>query len=325
MTGTEYDVLVTDHDFDDLAIERSVLADVATVDALSSEPGTPIDLETAAEELSGADALINLRTPIDASVIDRLDRCRIVARYGIGTDNVDVEAAVERGIAVTNVPDYCIEEVSTHALAMILALQRELPVYDRSVADGAWEREAAPPIHRLSERTVGVVGLGDIGRAVAEKAAALGPTVVASDPYVDAETAADHGAELVDFETVLERSDVVTVHAPLTDATRGLFDADAFETLGPGATFVNVARGGLAAADALVEAVESGDLRAAGLDVFAEEPPAEDHPLRNHDRVLTTPHVAWYAEEANDDRRRRAAENVLAVLQGEDPPNAVTE
>jgi D-3-phosphoglycerate dehydrogenase len=325
MTDDKYEVLVTDHDFADLDIERSVLDDLASVEALSTEPGTPIDVETAADTLSTVDALLNLRTPLDTSLIERLERCRIIARYGIGTDNIVTESAAARDIVVTNVPDYCVEEVSTHALAMILALQRELPVYDRSVAAGGWERDVAPPIHRLSERTLGVVGLGEIGRAVAEKAAALGPTVVASDPYVDSDTATEHGAELVEFETLLERADIVTVHAPLTDATRELFDAEAFTRLGPGAMFVNVARGGLAADDAILEALDSGDLDAAGLDVLSKEPPASDHPIRNHNRVLTTPHVAWYAEEANEDRRRRAAENVRAVLLGDTPPNPVTE
>jgi D-3-phosphoglycerate dehydrogenase len=324
MTG-KYSVVVTDHDFDDLDIEREVLSELAEVHALADEPDVPIaqDSPEVAEVLSEADALLNLRSTIDASVIDHLERCRIIARYGIGTDNVDREAASERDIAVTNVPDYCLEEVSTHAIAMLLALERELPVYDRSVAGGEWDREAAPPIHRLSERTIGIVGLGAIGRTVAEKAAALGPMVVASDPFVDAETAAEHGAELVEFETLLDRADAVTVHAPLTDATRDLFDREAFEALGPDGTLVNVARGGLVDDDALLDALEAGDLQSAGLDVFPEEPPAEDHPLREHDRVLVTPHVAWYAEEANDERRRRAAENVRAVLQGEEPENIV--
>jgi D-3-phosphoglycerate dehydrogenase len=317
-------VLVTDHDFADLAIERSVL-EGATVEALSNEPGTPIDLEDpgTVDALERADAVLNLRTCLDRAVLEHLGNCEIVARYGIGTDNVDHEAAAEGDVLVTNVPDYCLEEVSTHALSMILALQRALPTYDRSVAAGEWEREAAPPIHRLSERTVGVVGLGDIGRTVAEKAAALGPTVVASDPYVDADTAAAHGAELVGFETLLDRADVVTVHAPLTDATRNLFDRGTLERLGPAATLVNVARGGLVDDDAVIAALEDGDLRAAGLDVFPAEPPADDHPLRAHERVLATPHVAWYSEEANDERRRRAAENVRAALWGERPPDVV--
>jgi D-3-phosphoglycerate dehydrogenase len=317
-------VLVTDHDFAHLAIERSVI-EGATVEALSDEPGTPIDLEDPAtvDALERADAVLNLRTTLDAAAFEHLENCGIVARYGIGTDNVDHEAAAEGDVLVTNVPDYCLEEVSTHALSMILPLQRELPTFDRSVAAGEWEREAAPPIHRLSEQTVGVVGLGDIGRTVAGKAAALGPTVVASDPYVDSDTAADHGAELLEFETLLDRADVVTVHAPLTDATRNLFDRDALERLGPDATLINVARGGLVDDDAVLAALEDGHLRAAALDVFPAEPPADDHPLRAHERVLATPHVAWYSEEANDDRRRRAAENVSAALRGEAPADPV--
>jgi D-3-phosphoglycerate dehydrogenase len=318
---TEFTVVVTDHDFDDLAIEREVLDGLAAVVELADEVGGPS--ADADERLAAADGVLNLRNEIDADAIAGMDDCRVVARYGIGVDNVAVEAAADRGIPVTNVPDYCVEEVATHALALVLSLQRGVKRFDASVAAGDWDRAAAAPIHRFSTRTVGIVGYGAIGRAVGARTAALGAEVVASDPYLDPADVEADPATLVEFEELLDRADVVTVHSPLTSATRGLFDAEALGRLRESAVLVNVARGPIVDVDALHAALEAGELAGAGLDVFPDEPPAADHPLRDHPRVVTTPHVAWYSEEADEDRRRRAAETVRTVLEGGDPENVV--
>jgi D-3-phosphoglycerate dehydrogenase len=320
---SEHTVVVSDHDFGDLSIERNVLEGVADVrDAGGDLDGAGGDV---ADELADADGVLNLRSDVDGQLLERMDDCRIVARYGIGVDNVDVEAATRRGIYVTNVPDYCQEEVATHALSLLLSLYREITRYDASVADGEWDRDVVTPIHRLSTQTLGVVGFGAIGRAVADRATAIGFDVVTSDPFVDEATAANHGAELVPFEDVLERADAVTIHSPLTDDTRGMVDAAAFERMKPSAVLVNVARGPVVEGDALRGALDAGQIAGAGLDVFPDEPPAEDDPLRDHERVVATPHVAWYSEEANAERRRTAAENVRAVLNGERPENAVND
>lgn len=320
---SERTVVVSDHDFEDLSIERNVLEGVADVrDAGGDLDGAGRDI---ADELVDADGVLNLRSDVDGQLLDRMDDCRIVARYGIGVDNVDVEAATKRGIYVTNVPDYCREEVATHALSLLLSLYRGTTRYDASVADGEWDRDVVTPIHRLSTQTLGVVGFGAIGRAVADRATALGFDVITSDPFVDEATAADHGVELVPFEDVLERADAVTIHSPLTDDTRGMVDAAAFERMKSSAVLVNVARGPVVEGDALRGALDAGRIAGAGLDVFPDEPPAEDDPLRNHERVVATPHVAWYSEEANAERRRAAAENVRAVLNGERPENAVND
>lgn len=320
---SEHTVVVTDHDFADLSIERDVLDGVAEVVALADDVGTGPD--DADERLAGADAVLNLRYELDADTVAAMERCQVVARYGIGVDNVAVEAATERGIPVTNVPGYCTEEVATHALSLLLALVRGLKRYDASVTAGDWDRGAAVPIARFSELTVGVVGYGDIGRAVGERVAALGANVVASDPFLDADDVAEDPAELVEFEALLSDSDAVTVHSPLTDGTRGLFDADAIARMPDSAVLVNVARGPIVDDDAVAAALDAGELAGAGLDVFPEEPPASDNPLRDHPRVVTTPHVAWYSEEANDERRRRAAESVRVVLTGGEPDNVVNE
>ncbi|MEA1931654.1 MAG: C-terminal binding protein [Euryarchaeota archaeon] len=319
----EHTVVVTDHDFTDLSIERDGLAEIADVVELTSDVGT--EAADAHETLARADAVINLRYDLDAAAIEALDDCRVISRYGIGVDNIDVEAASERGIPVTNVPDYCLEEVSVHALTLYLALSRGLKRYDADVADGGWDRDVATPIHRLSTRTVGVVGYGAIGRAVGKRAAALGADVVASDPFLTEADVADDPAELVDFEELLASSDFVTVHSPLTPDTRELFDAEAFERMNEGAYFVNVARGPIVDGEALAEALDAGKIAGAGLDVFPDEPPAADDPLRDHPKVLTTPHVAWYSEEANDQRRRTVTEIVRTVLEGGEPTNVVNE
>ncbi|WP_284011128.1 C-terminal binding protein [Haloarcula pelagica] len=320
---SEHTVVVTDHDFADLSIERDGLEDIAEVVELTGDVGE--EVEDAHETLARADAVINLRYDLDQEAIDALTGCRVISRYGIGVDNIDVEAAAEREIPVTNVPDYCLEEVSVHALTLYLALARGLKSYDADVAAGGWDRGVATPIHRLSTRTVGVVGYGAIGRAVGERADALGMDVVASDPFLTEDDVAGDPATLVAFEELLAEADFVTVHSPLVPETRGMFDADAFARMNEDAYFVNVARGPIVDGEALADALDAGEIAGAGLDVFPEEPPAADDPLRDHPKVLTTPHVAWYSEEANDQRRRTVTEIVRTVLEGGDPWNVVND
>lgn len=319
---SKHTVVVSDHDFQGLAIERDVLAGIADV----HDAGGELDDESSVDDqLVDADAVLNLRYDIDRPVIERMADCRIIARYGIGVDNIDLEAASEREIYVTNVPDYCQEEVATHALTLLLSLYRGVTQYDESVAEGEWDRDIATPIHRLSTQTLGVVGFGAIGREVADRADTLGFDVVTSDPFIDEVTAANHGAELLEFEALLERSDAVTIHSPLTPDTRGMFNADAFARMNESAVLVNVARGPIVDGSALLSALKDEEIAGAGLDVFPDEPPASDDPLRTHERVVATPHVAWYSEEANSERRRKAAENVRAALGGTRPENVVND
>ncbi|WP_255197716.1 C-terminal binding protein [Halorarius litoreus] len=314
-------VVITDHDFDDLAVEREVLDGVADVVELADRPGVDVD----PGDLVDADAVLNLRSTLSADHVDALSGCRVVARYGIGVDNVDLGAANDAGVPVTNVPDYCQEEVATHAVALLLALARGLGRYDASVAAGDWDRDVATPLHRLSTQTVGVVGYGAIGRAVGARAAALEASVVASDPFLSPDDLDDDPATLVEFDELLDRADYVTVHSPLTPETEGLFDASTFERMRDSAYLVNVARGPIVDDEALAAALDAGTLRGAALDVFPSEPPAADHPLRGHDRVVATPHVAWYSEEANTERRRTAATIVKRALAGESIPNVQNE
>lgn len=264
------------------------------------------------------DAVINSRYDLDEAAIDALEDCRVISRYGIGVDNIAVEAACERDIPVTNVPDYCLE-VSVYALTLYLALARGLKSYDANVAEDSWDRSVAAPIHLPSTRTVGIVGYGPIDRAVGERANALGMDIVASDPFLSEEDVANDPADLVEFEAVLERADFVTVHSPLTTDTCKLFGAGVFSRMHEDAYFINVARGPIVDADAL----ETGEIAGAGLDVFPDEPPAKDDPLRDHPKALTTPHVAWYSEEADEQCRCTVIDIVRSVLVGEEPYNVV--
>lgn len=311
-------VVVTDHDFESLDIEAAVLEDVAEVRDLSG-----VSMDEFNATLVEADGVLNLRRNLDAEAIARMDECQIVARYGIGVDNVDINAAIKRGIYVTNVSDYCLEEVAVHAFSLLLAIHRGITTYDRSVAEGKWDRGVATQLHRLSTRTVGIVGFGAIGRTLARRLDAFDVTVLASDPFLESEDVANEPASLVPFETLLAESDYVSVHSPLTDDTRSMFDTETFDAMKDDAVLINVARGPIVDKSALLNALKSGSLRAAGLDVFDPEPPATDSPLRDHPRIVTTPHVAWYSEEANEERRYTAAKCVRAALTDSTPENVV--
>ena len=314
-------VLFADHTFEDLAIERGILEPLGAtvVDGEASD-------EPLADLVADVDALLVMFADVDADVIDRMERCAVISRTGIGVDNVDVEAATERGIYVTNVPDYCFDEVADHTLAMALAHARNLFAYDRSIRAGEWDVGVGREMHRLAEQTFGLVAFGNIARNVATRAAAFGMDVLVFDPYVPAEEieAAGYGA-VDDLHDLLGRSDVVSLHAPLTPETEGLLDAEAFAAMRETAIVVNAARGGLVDEDALLAALDAGEIAGAALDVRETEPPGADDPLVAHDRVVQTPHAAWLSAESVVELREKAAHNVRAALEGEVPAYVVNE
>lgn len=299
-------VLVTPHKFEDLSVEREVLAPTG---ARVVECGSLDEFRQRAPE---ADALlVNAVAPIDRALIASLTRCRAIVRYGAGVDNVDVASAAEAGIQVANVLDASVEEVATHALALALALLRRLrPVHD-ATADGAWPIAAVRGTRRVSTLTCGVVGVGRIGTATAERFEALGCRIVASDPVVD-----DAPWPLVPLADLLAQADVVSLHLPLTDGTRHLLGAAELEAMRPGAILVNVSRGGLVDEAALARQLQRGALGGAGLDVFEDEPIPATHPLCSSPGVLLTPHIAWYTEEASRDVQRKAAQEAARALTG---------
>jgi D-3-phosphoglycerate dehydrogenase / 2-oxoglutarate reductase len=266
-----------------------------------------------------ADAVLVTYAKLGGDLLRQLKRCRAIGRFGLGVDNIDLPAAHEMGITVTYVPDYCVREVSDHAMALLLALARKVTLSNSLVQAGRWEMPAVAPIHRLSERVLGLVGFGNIPRTLAPKAQAFGMRVVAHDPYVSAEVLAAANVEGVSFDRLLEMSDFVSVHAPSTPATRGLFGGQAFARMKPTALLINTARGPLVDEQALVAALDSGRIAGAALDVLATEPPARDSPLLGRDNVILTPHTAFYSVEALNELLTKCAADVARVLSGEPP------
>lgn len=281
----------------------------------AEEPTAQAILDVAAE----AEGLLVTYAKITAEVIGGLKNCRSIGRFGIGVDNIDVEAATRAGIIVTYVPDYCLDEVSDHALALLLSLARKVVYSDRLVQSGRWEMKAVTPLRRVRGGTLGLVGLGQIPRLLAPKARALGLKIIASDPFVKEADADLLGIELVDFEALLERADYVSIHAPLTPKTHHLFNAEAFARMKPEAYLINTARGPLIDEAALAQALDDGQLAGAALDVVTTEPLAADSPLLGRDNVILTPHTAFYSEDALLDLQSKAAEDVARVLSGEAP------
>lgn len=303
-------VVVSDQVFPDVDLEREILAGIDA--ELVVADGTTDGLAALGGD---ADGILNTYLPIDAAIVARLPRCRIIARYGIGVDNIDVAAAAKAGITVTNVPDYSVEEVAAHTLALILAVVRRLSAADRKVRDGGWGLDGLRPIRRVSELAFGLVGFGRIGQKVAGGIGALGARVVVHDPYLSARPDLP---PLVGLDELVSTSDVISVHAPLTPETRGLFDAPRIASMRPGSMLVNTSRGGLVVLDAVLEALRSGQLAGAGLDVFEQEP-LDASRLADVPNLLVTPHMAYYSEQSIVESQRKAATQVVKVLTGEAP------
>ena len=309
-------ILVSDCDLPGTVIEDTLRT--AGLRAERAASAAPADLMARGSEIEG---LVVQWAPITAEVMDALPNLRIISRVGIGYDMIDVAAATARGIAVANTPNYCIEEVAAHTIAMIMAQARGLPAYDRAVREGAWKAvDARPMAVRPSCTTVSVLGFGRIGSLVARGLRGLGFGVVVADPYADPDAVRAAGCESAGIGEAIARADILTLHVPLTESTRHLVDAGALATMKPGAVVVNTCRGPLIDEMALAAALRSGHLGAAALDVFAAEPLAAESPLRDLDRVLLTPHAAWFSPEALEDLPVHAAENIIRHLAGEDVP-----
>lgn len=263
-----------------------------------------------------ADAILCRRQEITRVMLERFRRCRILVRYGVGTDNVDVDAATDCGILVGNVPGYCAEEVSVHAIGLLLACARRLVPTHRRMEQGAWDVQRETTIHRLAGRILGLVGFGAIGRLMARKLAGWNLRLLATDPFVEPDAAAALGVELVPLERLLRESDYVSLHCPLLPETRGLIRDSTLSQMKRGAILINTARGGLVETRDLLVALEAGHLDAAGLDVFDTEPLPADAPLRRHPRVVLSDHVAWYSEESQAQLQQTAAEEIVRVCTG---------
>ncbi len=308
-------VAVTDHVFPNLDPTMKVLSELNADLKLASATTPEAILDVARD----ADGVIVCYAKMPGSVIEQLKKCKILARTGIGVDNVDIDTATRCGIVVTNVPEYCEDEVSDHAMAMLLALARKVPFANKGVHAGKWETGSVKPIYRLRGRTLGLVGFGKIPKLVAAKAQAFGLKVLTYDPYLPADAVAKLGARSVSLPELLRESDYVSVHAPLTPETKNMFNADAFRQMKRGALLVNTARGPLVDVEALADALQSGQLAGAALDVLPTEPPPAALRLLQRDDVILTPHTGFYSEESMIDLQRKAAEQVALVLSGKPP------
>jgi D-3-phosphoglycerate dehydrogenase len=274
-----------------------------------------------------ADAmLVSTREAITRRVLENIPRVKVISRYGVGLDNVDLEAAADAGIVVTHYPGYCTSEVADHALAMILALNRRIVEQDRALRDGAWvehgpatRRILRGPIQPLREQTLGIIGFGRIGQAVAARAKPFGVTINAADPYVDPEIVRGAGAEPVSLAELLARADIVTIHTPLTPETRGLIDATALARMKPSAVLINTARGPIIDLSALAQALQDGIIAGAALDVVDPEPLVAGSPFYGMPNVILTPHSAYYSERSVDVVRRETLLEALQVLRGKRP------
>ncbi len=266
-----------------------------------------------------ADAILVTYAKLPGELLRRLTRCKAIGRFGLGVDNIDLPAAKELGIAVNYVPDYCLHEVSDHAMALLLSLARKVPLANRLVQSGRWEVPPIVPLRRLEGQVLGLVGFGNIPRALAPKARAFGLHVVTFDPYIVKEAADAAGVESVSFDALLARSDFISVHAPLQPATRGLMNAKTFAKMKKGAFLINTARGPLVDEPALIAALDSGHLGGAALDVVAAEPSSKDSRLLGRSNVILTPHTAFYSVEALEELQTKCASDVARVLSGEKP------
>jgi D-3-phosphoglycerate dehydrogenase / 2-oxoglutarate reductase len=312
-------VAVTDYVFPSLEPEQRVLTPLG-VELRRAQCKSEDEI---IELTRGADAVLNCYAKMTARVIEKLDRCKIIARYGIGVDNVDLAAARRAGILVTNVPDYCIDEVSDHALALLLSLARRIVAADRTVKGGAWDVVAHGGIRRLRGQTLGVLGFGKIAKALASKVQPLGMKVLVYDPYIEPELISRHGAETASLDSLLAESDAISIHVPLSPETRNLIGQSELACMKSTAFLINTSRGGIVDEQSLAIALTEGQLGGAALDVFNVEPPPPDHPLRQAPNIILTPHLAFYSRESVIELQTKAAEEVARALKGEPPRSPV--
>lgn len=314
-----YRVLITDYVWPTLARERAVLEPLG-VELVPAPSG---DEETLARLAAGVDGIMTCFADVTPAVVRASGQLKVIARYGIGVDNIAVDVATGRDVVVTNVPDYCAEEVAEHALALLLACARRLARYDRAVRCGSWNSEIGMPLYRVHGKTLGIVGFGQIGRRVAEKAQALGLHVLAHSPHLAEREARAAGCRAVSLPELLRDSDFVSLHLPLTPESAQMFDREQFRLMKPGAIFINTSRGGLVESAALADVLQSGHIAAAGIDVLPQEPPDPSDALLRQENLIVTPHVAFYSEESLAELQTRTAQAVAHVLSGTLPESVV--
>ncbi|KAB7707185.1 C-terminal binding protein [Bacillus aerolatus] len=316
-----FKVLLTDYEFENLIYEEKVLKESGLdIQFLKAQCWTEEEVIAHAKD---ADAIINQYAPISRQVIESLEKCQVISKYGVGVNNIDIAAAAEKGIVVANVPDYGMEEVSNHALALLLAWTRKIPLLNEEVKRGKWDFKSSVPIHRFDQQTIGVLGFGRIPRRFVEKVKPLGAKIAVYDPFVSAADMAKAGAEKMELDELIRVADFLSIHVPLNEQTHHLINEERLKQMKPTAVIINTARGPVVKEAALIEALANGTIAGAALDVTEFEPVSPDNPLLKMDNVILTPHSAWYSEEAMVEVREKAALNIVQVLSGRQSPYAL--
>ena len=313
--------VITDHPFPTLDLAQAIFSR----NGIDLEAMQARDAESVIARARTADAMMVGMARIDKKVIDALERCKVIVRLGVGFDNVDVPAATSRGIMVVNIPDFCTEEVSDHAMALILIIARRVIPGQKAVREGKWGPMAIDftSFKRVREQTLGLYGFGRIARGMAEKARGFKMACVAYDPFVSKEAMAATGVEKVDLKELLIRSDYLSLHSPLTKETENAFGLEEFRTMKPTAWIINTSRGPVIREEDLIKALDDRMIAGAALDVLAKEPPDGNHPLLNRENVILTPHMASWTWDSRNDLQTKGAEEVVRALKGEKPKNLV--
>ena len=322
MTGGnyKYKVVITDHRHPKIIqIEKNIL-DKAGAEVVDCQCNDEDEIIAQAHD---ADGIINTRSKMTRRVIEGLKKCKVIVRHGIGVDTVDLEAATEHGILVANVPDYCIEEVATHALALILACARKVVIGHEGVKSGRWDLNLVKPIFRMAGQKVALLGFGRIARSLTKKVLALGCEVLVFDPYLTEEAVREEGGRKVDWESFFKEADFLSIHAPLSKETRNLVSEKALQSMKPTAYVINTSRGEIIDEEALVKALKLGWIAGAALDVVGKEPIEASNPLLLMGNVIFTPHISFYSENAVQELLRKTAQEVVRVLEGGLPRSVV--
>ncbi len=308
-------ILITDYAWATLEPEREVLSAIGT-EFIVAETGTEIEFLKYAPDVDG---ILTNWAKVTTDVVKAAEKCQVIGRYGIGLDNIDVVTATSLGMVVFNVPTYCLEEVSDHAMALVLAMARKVPRLNNEVKNRSWDRNIGPQMYRIRGQKLGIIGFGKIGQLIVPKAKGFGMEVLAYSPSLTDTVAKVYGVKNVDFEELLTESDFITIHCPLVPETSNLINADALSKMKSTAYLINTARGGVVDHNALFHALQENWIAGAGLDVLSDEPPAADFALLDLDNVIITPHAAFWSDESINDLQISAARGVLEVLTGKIP------
>ena len=308
-------ILITDYAWATLEPEREVLSAIGA-ELIVAETGTEIEFLKYAPDVDG---ILTNWAKVTTDVVKAAEKCQVIGRYGIGLDNIDVATATSLGMVVFNVPTYCLEEVSDHAMALVLAMARKVPRLNNEVKNRSWDRNIGPQMYRIRGQKLGIIGFGKIGQLIVPKAKGFGMEVLAYSPSLTDTVAKVYGVKNVDFEELLTESDFITIHCPLVPETSNLINADALSKMKSTAYLINTARGGVVDHNALFHALQENWIAGAGLDVLPDEPPAADFALLDLDNVIITPHAAFWSDESINDLQISAARGVLEVLTGKIP------